>query len=158
MQDEEASGRGEPTAATAAAEQPSLMTTLRRFESAHGRGAVEQMRACFHDEAVIESVASDTRPLGPDETVKALAAALRDGVYRIYGWQYEELAPEVVLSTTRARHRTSDRAIRDETVYRLISGRDGLMWRVRIFRSRNAALEHLERHGPGLELDAITRQ
>jgi hypothetical protein len=120
------------------------MAKLRNFGAAHARGSVEGMRACFHDEAVIESVASGARPLGPDETAEALAAALDDGVYLIYGWQYEELTPDVVLSTTRARHRTDDRGVRDTTVYRLVSSRDVLMWRVRLFRSRREALDAFE--------------
>jgi hypothetical protein len=130
------------------------METLRAFEAAHTRGSVEGMRSCFHDDAVIESVASDSRPLGPDETALALREALGDGVYMVYGWRYEELAPDVVLSITRARHRTEDRAVRDQTVYRLISGRDGLMWRVRLFKSRSSALAAFEEHGAGLGLGA----
>jgi hypothetical protein len=126
------------------------LETLRRFEAAHTRGSLDQMRRCFHDEAVIESVASHSQRLGPDETVSALGEALRDGVYMIYGWQYEELAPDVVLSTTRARHRAGDRAVRDETVYRLVSGRDGLMWRVRLFTSGDRARAAFAEHGPGL--------
>jgi hypothetical protein len=141
-----AGGSEEPIGAATAA--PALMATLRRYEAAHERRALEDMRACFHDEALIESVASDACPLGPDESIDALGKALRDGVYMIYGWQYEELAPDVVLSITRARHRTNDRAIRDETVYRLVTSRDGLMWRVRLFRSRSDALAYLAEHGP----------
>src|SRR5579862_1439425 len=41
-----------------------LMETLRRFERAHSRQSIEDMRACFHDEALIESVASYGQPLG----------------------------------------------------------------------------------------------
>jgi len=129
-----------------------LADTLRRFELALERGSLPEIRACFHEDAVIESVASDSYPLGPDATARAVAAALEDGVYMIYGWQHEELEPEVVLSISRARHRAGGGAIRDETVYRLISGRDGLMWRVKLFRSRDDAIAHLERHGPGLAL------
>jgi len=127
------------------------MNTLRRFEAAHERGSVEEMRACFHHDALIESVASGSQALGPDETAEALRVALEDGVYMVYAWEYEELADEVVLSTTRARHRVG-RAIRDETVYRVISGRDGLMWRVMLFRSRDEAVAHLDRYGPRLGL------
>jgi hypothetical protein len=146
----ELAGEEEPSSAATADPPRTLMTTLRRFEAAHERGSVEEMRGCFHDDAVIESVASSSRPLGPDETAFALAEALRDGVYMVYGWKYEELAPDVVLSITRARHRAGDRAVRDETVYRLVSGRDGLMWRVRLFRSRSSALAALAEHGPSL--------
>ena len=70
----------------------------------------------------------------------------------VYGWRYEELAPDVVLLITRARHRAGDRAVRDEAVYRMVSGRDGLMWRVRMFRSRSLALAVLAEHGPSLGL------
>jgi hypothetical protein len=131
---------------------PVLLDTLRRFESALERGSVEEVRTCFHDDAVIESVASDSHPLGPDATARAVAEALADGVYMIYGWQYEELGPEIILSVSRARYRDGGRAVRDETVYRLVSGRDGLMWRVKLFRARGDALAHLERHGPGLAI------
>jgi hypothetical protein len=148
----ELSRKEEPASAATVEEPVTLMETLRRFEAAHARGSLEQMRSCFHDDAVIESVASSSRALGPDETAVALGEALRDGVYMVYGWQYEELAPDVVLSTTRARHRAGDRAVRDEAVYRMVSGRDGLMWRVRLFRSRSSALAAFAEHGPSLGL------
>jgi hypothetical protein len=38
-------------------------------------------------------------------------------------------------------------------VYRLISGRDGLMWRVRLFRSRSTALAAFAEHGPSLGIE-----
>ena len=130
------------------------MEAILRFEQAHRRRSVTDMRSCFHDEALIESVASNGRALGPDETAEALGRALADGVYSIRDWRYEELAPQLVLSWTGARHLVGDSRMRDELVCRLQVGRDGLMWRVKLFRSREAALEHLERHGPGLGLPA----
>jgi hypothetical protein len=42
--------------------------------------------------------------------------------------------------------------MRDEIVCRLHVGRDGLMWRVKLFRTRDEALAHLERHGLSLGL------
>lgn len=126
---------------------PTLMSTLKRFESAHGRGSVEEMRACFHDEALIESVASAGHQLGPDETAEALQAALQDGLYLIADWRYEEISPGVVLSWTAARHRSARGGVSHETVYRLTVGRDGLMWRVSLFPSRAEALAELERVG-----------
>ncbi|HEY4348374.1 MAG TPA: hypothetical protein VGM80_12360 [Gaiellaceae bacterium] len=122
------------------------METLKRFESAHRRVSVAAMRACFHDDALIESVASDGRPLDADRTVEALREALADGVYAIGDWQYEELEPTVVLSSTGARHRLADARIRDEMVFRLIVGRDGLMWRVKLFHTREEALGYLAEH------------
>ena len=110
------------------------------------------MRACFHDEALIESVASNGEALPPDEQAAALASALDDGVYSIRDWRYEELAPNVVLSWTGARHLVGDQRMRDEVVCRLHVGRNGLMWRVKLFRSREEALAHLELHGLSLAL------
>jgi hypothetical protein len=132
--------------------EPRLMETLVRFEQAHRRRSVPDMRACFHDEALIESVASNGRATPPDEQADALASALDDGVYSIRDWRYEEVAPQVVLSWTGARHLLEDSGMRDEIVCRLHVGRDGLMWRVKLFRTRDEALAHLEQHGPSLGL------
>jgi hypothetical protein len=119
---------------------PGLMETVKRFEAAHAQRSIEGMRACFHDDALIESVASYGKPLGADETAEALRAAFNDGVYAIGDWAYEEIAPDTVLSWTGARHRRLGSGMSDETVYRLIMGRDGLMWRVTLFGSRADAL------------------
>ena len=131
-------------------DQPRLMETLARFESAHGRRAIEEMRACFHDDAQIESVASNGRPLGADATASALRAAFADPAYSIRDWAYEELAPDIVLSSTSARHRAPDSWLRDGGVCRLIVGRDGLMWKVKLFNSREEALAYLEQEGEEL--------
>ncbi len=126
------------------------MDTLLRFEAAHKRRSAADMRACFHDDALVESIASDGRALGPGETLEAIGAAFGDGVYEIGNWQYEEISPELVLCSTGARHRLPGSGMRDEIVCRLMSGRDGLIWRAKLFRSRDEALEYLEAHGPGL--------
>jgi hypothetical protein len=131
---------------------PRLMEALLRFEQAHRRRSVAEMRACFHDEAMIESVASNGRALPPDEQAEALATALDDGVYSIRDWRYEEVGPQIVLSWTGARHLVTEAGMRDEVVCRLHVGRDGLMWRVKLFRTRDEALAHLEQHGPSLGL------
>ena len=135
-----------------ALEEPRLMEALLRFEHAHRRRSVPEMRACFHEEAMIESVASNGRALPADEQADALASALDDGVYSIRDWRYEEVTPQIVLSWTGARHLVTDAGMRDEIVCRLHVGRDGLMWRVKLFRTRDEALAHLERHGLSLGL------
>lgn len=134
--------------------EPRLLEALLRFEQAHRRRSVKGMRSCFHDEALVESVASNGESLGPDETVEVLARAFDDGVYSIRDWRYEEVGPQVVLSWTSARHLIGDARMRDETVCRLHVGRDGLMWRVKLFRSREEALRHLEEAGPSLGMSS----
>ncbi len=129
---------------------PSLMETLRRFEQAHSRQSIEGMRACFHDEAIIESVASYAQTLGADETAEALRAAFTDGVYAIGDWEYEQVTADTVLSSTGARHRRRRQAgLTDETVCRLITGREGLMWKVKLFTSRASALAYLHHQRKG---------
>jgi hypothetical protein len=142
----------EVTAAIPLTDEPRLLEAVLRFEQAHRRQSVADMRGCFHDEALIESVASNGRALGPDETAEALRLAFGDGVYSIRDWRYEEVTPQIVLSWTDARRLIADARMRDEVVCRLISGRDGLMWRVKLFRTRDEALLHLEQHGPDLGL------
>jgi hypothetical protein len=135
-----------------ALEQPRLLETLLRFEQAHRRRSVPAMRACFHDEAMIESIASNGRALPPDEQADALESAFTDGVYSIRDWRYEEVGPQVVLSWTGARHLLGETGMRDEVVCRLHVGQNGLMWRVKLFHTREEALAHLDRHGPSLGL------
>jgi hypothetical protein len=124
---------------------PGLMETLKRFEEAHRHQSIEGMRACFHDDALIESVASFGQPLGADETAEALRVAFGDGVYEIGDWEYEEVRPDTVLSWTGARHRRRiGLGMTDEIVYRLTTARDGLMWRVKLFGSRTEARAYLQ--------------
>ena len=131
---------------------PRFLETLLRFEAAHKRRLTEQMRSCFHDESLIESVASAGSALGPDETVEAIQSAYADGVYEIGDWRYEEITAEIILSSTGARHRLPHQQMRDENVCRLMIGREGLMWRVRMFKDRAQAIGHLEEHRPDLGL------
>ena len=131
---------------------PPFLDTLLRFEAAHRRRLTEQMRSCFHDEALIESVASGGAALGPDETIEAIRLAYADGVYEIGDWRYEEITPDIILSSTGAKHRLPHQQMRDETVCRLMIGKDGLMWHVRLFNDRAQALAYLEQHQRHLEL------
>lgn len=150
-----ANGETEPSGGIAGmprADEDDLMQSLLRFERAHRRHSVKELRACFHDEALMESIASKGELLGADETAEALARAFDDGVYSIRDWRYEVIEPQVVLSWTGARHLIGDARMRDEIVCRLHVGRDGLMWRVKLFRTREEALECLEQHGPTLGL------
>ena len=117
-----------------------LRATLARYERAHVEHNGELLRSCFHDDALIESVASDGAPLGPDETAELIRKALVDGVYSIRKWQYDEHTPEIVLVTVGARHRFQPGGIADETVFRVVVGRDGLIWRARGYSTHEAGL------------------
>lgn len=135
------------------AQKPSLLATMRRFQLAHEAGSEQALRSCLHDEALVETVASGGRVLGPDATAAVLATALRrDPFYVLGDWDIEAVGEEVVLTTVPVRQRSANGGISHWTVYRLSTGRDALIWRQRIFRSRAAALAQLEQHGHGLGL------
>jgi hypothetical protein len=109
------------------------------------------MRACCSDDAIIESVTANT-PLGPDETVAAVRAAYRDGVYRVQEWQNEDLADAVVLSAGRVQYRPAPGHMSDSMFHWITVGKNGVIWRVKAFGARDDALAHLESHGPSLGL------
>ena len=137
---------------------PDLLASLRLFEEAHTKRTVEGLRAAFHDDASVETFASGGRPLGPDQTVEAIRAALEDEFFELGDWRHEPLAPTVALVVTTIRYHVTASHIRHTTVYRLISGKDGLIWRGKLFRAHADAVAHWERHGPSLGMDAPNEQ
>jgi len=113
------------------------------------------MRRCLHDDALIETVASDWQPVSADEAVEAIRTALERDPYYLEGtWHYDPLPAGIVLTAMPVRERSTAGGIRHRTVWRLTSGRDGLIWRQRLFAGRDEALAHLEQHGPSLGLTA----
>jgi hypothetical protein len=134
--------------------QPDLLELLGRFEHAHKRRLWEAMRECFHDEARIESVAAGG-VIGTTETVDAIRAAFDEGIYSMSDWELEQLGdPDAALVWAGVRHRPPGSAARisDATIFWLVTCRDGLVWRVRIFRDRASAVSHLTRTGRSLGL------
>ena len=130
----------------------SLRASLRMFEEAHKHRSVVRLRAAFHDDALVESFASGGRALGADATVEAIRVALQDEFFELGDWSYEELAPSIALLVTGIRYHVTNTHIRHVTVYRLISGKDGLIWRGKLFHNRADALAHFENRGPELGL------
>ena len=114
------------------------------------------MRACCTDDSIIDSLTAGA-PLGPDETVAAVKAAYQDGVYSVSVWTHETLDPNTVLSSGRVRYRPGPGRMSDAGHYWLTTGKNGLMWRVKVFSRREAALAHLAAHGPTLGLTSTAR-
>jgi hypothetical protein len=142
-------GRNDPTVVPAATEP--LRLVVARFNLALRRQEWAAMRACCHDEAVIDSVTAG-KPLGPDETVAAVRSAYRAGIYSVDDWTNEDVAEGVVLSTGGVQHRPGPGLMTDMVHYWITTGRDGLMWRVKAFDHRATALAHFEQFGMTLGL------
>jgi hypothetical protein len=134
-------------------DRPSLMETMAMCEVAKKRGQLDVLLACLCPEALIETIASDWRAVSPSEAVEAIQAALgRDPYYLEGQWGYEQLAPDAVLTTTPVRERSSGGGVRHRTVYRITTGREGLIRRQRLFRTRDEAIACWEEHGLDLGL------
>jgi hypothetical protein len=131
----------------------SVFGTLQLWDAAKNTLRRDEMRACLDDTALIETVASDWCALGADEAVEAIQRALQcDPLYLEGVWLYDELAPGVVWTAMPVRERSASGRVRHECVHRLTSGRGGLIWRQRLFRSRADAVACLAQHGAGLGL------
>ena len=132
---------------------PLLLDALQRCERAFKSGRVDEIRAWVAVDALVETVASRGRAIGPDETVYALRTVRRRDPYYLVGTcQYEVITPATVLTAMPVRERSDAGGIRHHTVYRLTTGRDGVVWRQRLLRTREEALACFAEHGPGLGL------
>ena len=90
----------------------SLLGTLQLWDGAKDELRPEEMRACLHDGAIVETVASQWRPVGADEAVEAIRTALRRDPFYLEGaWLYDELEPGVVLTEMPVRERSSSRGV-----------------------------------------------
>jgi hypothetical protein len=120
------------------------------FEAAHTRHDLDELRSFVHDDALIESIAGGGVRT-TDETVDGLRAAFAAGVDSKGTWELEQIAEEVVLATAAIRY-MAGKGVRDRVIYWLITGQDGLVWRIRIFHTREEALAHFGEQGQTLGL------
>jgi hypothetical protein len=127
-----------------------FLEVVTRFEAAHTCHDLDAFRSFLHEEALIESIAGGGVRTA-DETVEGVRSAFAAGVYSKGDWEFEEVAEDVVLAAAPIRYATEN-GLRDRVNYWLITGRDGLVWRIRIFRARTDALAYFDEHGHSLGL------
>jgi hypothetical protein len=129
--------------------------SVAQIERLHRSGPWDRLRLLFHDEARLQSLAAGGVN-DPDRTVAAMRKAAVDGVYAMGPWSIEELGQDAILVNARMRHQRRTEAggpaVADQSYFWLMTGRDSLLWRMRIFTDREAAVECLQRHGPTLDL------
>ena len=130
-----------------------LIETVAACEAAKRKGDSRTILDCLRPDAIVETIGTIGRPGTPEAAVAANEALLRDDPYYLEGrWEYEQVAPEAVLTTTSLRERSEAGGIRHRNVVRLTTGRDGLIWRQRLFASRQDALACWAEHGVELGL------
>ena len=110
------------------------------------------MRALLHDASRLESLAAVDRVLSPDELVEAIQRASADEVYAVKTWRVELLGESAGLADGRVRYRYGHGGFTDEPRVWVATERDRQIWRMRIFRDRQAALSCCAEHGLDLGL------
>jgi hypothetical protein len=132
---------------------PSLLETVERIAQLRLTGPWPELRKLMHEDARLESIAAGGL-FGPDETVNAMRLAAADGVYTMGDWRIEELGGNALLLLSTMRHLAKlpngAKGMTDASYVWLMIGRDGLLWRMKIFRNKASAVEHLRRHGESL--------
>lgn len=124
---------------------------LEEFQRARQNADWARMEALFHREALSETLAAPGAAFPPRELVSLIRTAMTSNAYSVGDWTVEEIDETTALAHGRARYRIAG-GFRDERKTWIFTFRDGLIWRSCIVADRDAAIAHLEQHGPGLGL------
>ena len=125
----------------------------RMMETAFRRGDWDGLRACYHDEARLCTVSSESTVLGADETVELL----RSQTKRIF-----DLGPDVAYVAIddnacvvegRLRYQHPRGGLADSSVCWLQTFKGGLLYRSRVFYSRSEAVREYHESGVTVGID-----
>ena len=133
---------------------PSIVSLLEEFQESRLKKNWSAMRELLHSEARLESLAAVGSVLSADELVEAVRGATAHGLYAVKKWRVESLGQHAALADGRIRYQVQPGAITDEPRVWISTERDGLIWRMRIFRDRDAATGCIRAHGLTLGLAA----
>jgi hypothetical protein len=130
--------------------EPLIVALLDDFQEYRLSGDWSAMLGLLHPQARLESLAAPGTVLSPQELVAAIQSAMTRGLYTVKNWAVELLDPHTAIADGRVRYRIGATGITDESRVWVSSERDGLIWRMRILRTRE---EVLARHrDTGLDL------
>jgi ketosteroid isomerase-like protein len=125
--------------------------TARSLIAAFNAHAWTRLRALYRDDALLLTVAGGPAPLGPDETVAAMQQAANDIVHSITFGTPEPIDEHAVVVAGTVRSRTWDQ--RGSTLTRrvwLVTFREGRLYRMRVYGTRDDALRGYREHGVAL--------
>jgi len=130
--------------------EPLIVALLDDFQAYRLSRNWSAMLRLLHPQARLESLAAPGAVLSPQELVAAIETAMTRGLYSVRNWAVELLDPHTAIADGRVRYWVGKAAITDEARVWVSSERDGLIWRMRILRTRE---EVLARHSDtGLDL------
>ena len=130
--------------------EPAIVVLLDDFQDYRLSGNWPGMLSLLHPEARLESLAAPGAVLSPQELVAAIETAMTRRLYTVNNWAVELLDQHTAIADGRVRYRIGATGITDEARVWVSSERDGLIWRMRILRTRD---EVLARHrDTGLDL------
>lgn len=131
---------------------PNIVSLLDRFQTDRLNQDWSAMRNLLHPQAQLESLAAPGDVLTAQQLVAAIRAAMSRGMYSVRNWHVELLDPKTGLADGRVRYRVDRTGITDEARVWVSSERESLIWRMRIFRTRELALTCYRENGPDLGL------
>jgi hypothetical protein len=129
-----------------------IASLVEEFQTTRLKDDWPAMRSLLHPDSRLESLAAVGRVLSAEQLVEAVKGASRDGLYSVRAWDVEPLEQRAALASGRVRYRVGPGAITDEARVWVSSERDGLIWRMRIFRDRGSAARCLDENGLSLGL------
>ena len=119
---------------------PDLQAIARRFHERQLEDRPERIAALIHEDAEMTLLANNLRPLqGRAAIMEGLARGREAEVYQAEVEHCEALDLGVLLVSGQARYALHDNGIGVSRVWWLDEFRDGLLWRVRAFRTEASA-------------------
>jgi hypothetical protein len=115
---------------------PVIVSLLDDFQEYRLSGNWSAMLRLLHPQARLESLAAPGAVLSPEELVAAIQSAMTRGLYTVKNWAVELLDPHTAIADGRVRYRVGPTGISDEARVWVSSERGGLIWRMRILRTR----------------------
>jgi hypothetical protein len=108
----------------------------------------ERLRLLYHDRARLVTVAGGSVPLGPDETIAAFRAALRDVPYQATFSRVEQVDDHAALLYGQVRFRPpAGRGFTQARRVWTITLREGLLWRQHVYENEREAIAAYRRLG-----------
>jgi hypothetical protein len=129
---------------------PLVVSLLEEFQATRLKSDWAAMGRLLHSEARLESLAALGSVLIGGELVQVVQRAMAHGLYTVTTWHVEALLPSAALADGRVRYQLPRGALTDEPRIWVATERDELIWRMRIFRTRDEALACYRRDGVDL--------
>jgi hypothetical protein len=117
-----------------------LEAVARLFHESDDTADRDQLAALIHEEAEMSLVMTHFRAVrGRQAILEALYEERESALYDATVESHERLGPDTLIVRGQVRYAAEERGVAQTTIWWIDEFRDGLLWRVRAFRSEAAA-------------------